>query len=72
MQPITRFPNGYYQYSFSWQQQLPYNLTSTVAYVGSQGHNLFLRSVANQILPGQHEHSSTERISRRASASSTD
>ena len=36
----------------SWQQQLPYNLVSTVAYVGSQGRNLFLRSVANQILPG--------------------
>ncbi len=28
-------------------------MVSTVAYVGSQGRNLFLRSVANQILPGQ-------------------
>jgi len=46
-------PERIYQYSFSWQQQLPYKLTSTVAYVGSQGRNLFLRSVANRILPGQ-------------------
>jgi len=46
-------PEKIYQYTFSWQQQLPYKLTSTVAYVGSQGRNLFLRSVANRILPGQ-------------------
>jgi hypothetical protein len=46
-------PEKIYQYSFSWQQELPGKLTSTVAYVGSQGRNLFLRSVANQILPGQ-------------------
>ncbi len=48
-----KIPERIFQYSFSWQQQLPYNLTSTIAYVGSQGRNLFLRSVANQILPGQ-------------------
>ncbi|MCD9186591.1 MAG: carboxypeptidase regulatory-like domain-containing protein [Pyrinomonadaceae bacterium] len=47
-----KIPERVYQYSFSWQQQLPYNLVSTVAYVGSQGRNLFLRSVANKILPG--------------------
>lgn len=47
-----KIPEQIYQYSVSWQQQLPYNLTSTVAYVGSTGRNLFLRSVANQILPG--------------------
>jgi len=46
-------PERIYQYSASWQQQLPGKLVSTVAYVGSQGRNLFLRSVANQILPGQ-------------------
>ncbi len=46
-------PERVFQYTFSWQQQLPYNLVSTVAYVGSQGRNLFLRSVANKILPGQ-------------------
>jgi hypothetical protein len=48
-----KIPERVYQYTFSWQQQLPYNLVSTIAYVGSQGRNLFLRSVANQILPGQ-------------------
>ncbi|MEO7540059.1 MAG: hypothetical protein ABIV21_08515, partial [Pyrinomonadaceae bacterium] len=47
-----QIPEKIYQYTFSWQQQLPHDLVSTVAYVGSQGRNLFLRSVANQILPG--------------------
>ncbi len=46
-------PEKIYSYTFSWQQQLPYNIISTVAYVGTQGRNLFLRSVANLILPGQ-------------------
>ncbi|MGI9034885.1 MAG: carboxypeptidase regulatory-like domain-containing protein [Pyrinomonadaceae bacterium] len=45
-------PERVYEYTFSWQQELPYKLVSTVAYVGSQGRNLFLRSVTNQILPG--------------------
>ena len=45
-------PERVYQYSVSYQQELPYNLVSTIAYVGSKGRNLFLRSVANQILPG--------------------
>ena len=48
-----KIPERVYQYTFSWQQQLGYGLVSTVAYVGSQGRNLFLRSVANQLLPGQ-------------------
>ncbi len=51
--PNYKIPERVFQYTFSYQQQLPYNLVSTVAYVGSQGRNLFLRSVANQILPGQ-------------------
>jgi len=42
-----------YQYSFSWQQQLPTKLVLTAAFVGSKGRNLFLRSVANRIRPGQ-------------------
>jgi hypothetical protein len=46
-------PERVYQYTISWQQQLRGNLTATIAYVGSQGRNLFLRSVANRILPGQ-------------------
>jgi hypothetical protein len=45
-------PERVYQYTFSWQQELPGKIVSTVAYVGAQGRNLFLRSVANQILPG--------------------
>ena len=47
-----KVPERVFQYSFSYQQELPYKLVSTVAYVGSIGRNLFLRSVANQILPG--------------------
>lgn len=47
-----QIPERVFQYSFSYQQQLPYSLVSTIAYVGSQGRNLFLRSVTNKILPG--------------------
>jgi hypothetical protein len=39
-----------YQYSASWQQQWGYKVVSTVAYVGSQGRNLFLRNIANRIV----------------------
>ncbi|HEY6046545.1 MAG TPA: TonB-dependent receptor, partial [Pyrinomonadaceae bacterium] len=46
-------PEKIYQYSFSVQQELPYKMNFTAAFVGSQGRNLFLRSVANRILPGQ-------------------
>ena len=46
-------PEKVYQYSFSVQQELFFNTVLTAAYVGSQGRNLFLRSVANNILPGQ-------------------
>ncbi|MBV9209059.1 MAG: TonB-dependent receptor, partial [Acidobacteria bacterium] len=45
-------PEKVYQYSVSFQQELPFHMVGTVAYVGSQGRNLFLRSVANKILPG--------------------
>jgi hypothetical protein len=48
-----QIPEKVYQYSFSVQQELPYNMVLTAAYVGSQGRNLFLRSVANKLLPGQ-------------------
>jgi hypothetical protein len=51
--PEYTIPEKVYQYSVSVQQELPYNLVGTIAYVGSQGRNLFLRSVANTILPGQ-------------------
>jgi len=42
-------PEKVYQYTASVQQDLGGAFSATVAYVGSQGRNLFLRSVANQI-----------------------
>jgi len=42
-------PERIYQYTASVQRELPGALAATAAYVGSQGRNLFLRSVANQI-----------------------
>jgi hypothetical protein len=48
-----QIPEKIYQYTFSVQQQLPYKIGLTAAFVGSEGRNLFLRSVANRILPGQ-------------------
>ncbi len=48
-----KVPERVFQYSVSLQQELPYKLVLTTAFVGSQGRNLFLRSVANNILPGQ-------------------
>ena len=43
-------PERVYQYTASIQQELPGATTATIAYVGSQGRNLFLRSVSNQIV----------------------
>lgn len=45
-------PERVLQYGASFQQQLPGETVLTVAYVGSQGRNLFLRSITNKILPG--------------------
>ena len=42
-------PERVYQYTASLQRDLGANLSATAAYVGSQGRNLFLRSVTNQI-----------------------
>jgi hypothetical protein len=42
-------PEKVYQYTASYQQELGGGFASTIGYVGSQGRNLFLRSVANQI-----------------------
>jgi hypothetical protein len=47
--PEYTVPERVYQYSASWEQQLG-SFVSTVAYVGSQGRNLFLRNVANRIV----------------------
>jgi outer membrane receptor protein involved in Fe transport len=43
-------PERIYQYTASLQQQLPGRFGATVAYVGSQGRNLFLRSIANRTI----------------------
>jgi hypothetical protein len=51
--PDYRIPEKVYQYTASVQQELPAHVVLTTAFVGSQGRNLFLRSVANRILPGQ-------------------
>jgi hypothetical protein len=51
--PDYKIPEKVYQYTFSIQQELFYNTVLTAAYVGSQGRNLFLRSIANKLLPGQ-------------------
>jgi hypothetical protein len=42
-------PEKIYQYTVSVQRELPGRFAATAAYIGSQGRNLFLRSVANQI-----------------------
>ncbi|HEX5081129.1 MAG TPA: hypothetical protein VFY40_03720, partial [Blastocatellia bacterium] len=42
-------PERIFSYTASIQQELPYKMALTLAYVGSQGRNLFLRSVGNNI-----------------------
>jgi hypothetical protein len=51
--PDYKIPEKVFQYTASFQQELPYKLVLTAGFVGSKGHNLFLRSIANRILPGQ-------------------
>ncbi len=48
--PGYRVPEKILSYTFSIQQRLPGDTVLQVAYVGSQGRNLFLRSVANKII----------------------
>jgi hypothetical protein len=43
-------PEKVYEYTTSLQQELPGNMVATVAYVGAQGRNLFLRSIANRTI----------------------
>jgi hypothetical protein len=57
--PDYKIPEKVYQYTFSVQQELFSGTVLTAAYVGSQGRNLFLRSIANKILPGQTSIAST-------------
>jgi hypothetical protein len=51
--PEYRIPEMVHTYTFSMQQELPYKLVATVAYVGSQGRNLFLRGLSNTLRLGQ-------------------
>ena len=45
-----QIPEKVLSYTASWQQSVPGNAVLTVAYVGSQGRNLFLRSWTNGIV----------------------
>lgn len=47
--PGYTIPEKILQYSASIEQQLPANAVLTIAYVGSQGRNLFLRTITNKI-----------------------
>jgi len=47
--PDYQIPEKILQYSASVEQQLPGNAVLTLAYVGSQGRNLFLRGITNRI-----------------------
>jgi hypothetical protein len=47
-----RVPERVGQYGISVQHELPGSTVLTVGYVGSQGRNLFLRSITNRIRPG--------------------
>lgn len=48
--PGYAIPEKILSYSLSVQQELPMGTVLTVAYVGSQGRNLFLRSITNKII----------------------
>ena len=43
-------PERVYQYTLSVQQELGGSMAATAAYIGSQGRNLFLRSIANRTI----------------------
>lgn len=48
--PNYQIPEKVLSYSMSVQQELPGRVTAMVSYVGSQGRNLFLRSITNKIV----------------------
>ncbi len=50
--PEYRIPEKVYSYTFSLQQELPYKVVATVAFVGSEGRNLFLRGLSNTLRGG--------------------
>jgi hypothetical protein len=57
-------PEKVYEYAASVQQELRGNMAATVAYVGSQGRNLFIRSVANRIVGVQSNGASAATVVR--------
>lgn len=50
--PEYLVPEKIYTFTASYQQELPYKVISTVAYVGSRGRNLFLRGLSNVFREG--------------------
>jgi hypothetical protein len=48
--PGYNIPEKILQYSLSIEQELPNHIVLTVAYVGSQGRNLFLRGITNRVI----------------------
>ncbi|MGI8638385.1 MAG: carboxypeptidase regulatory-like domain-containing protein [Pyrinomonadaceae bacterium] len=50
--PEYLVPERIFSFTGSYQQELPYKITATVAYVGSRGRNLFLRGLSNTIRGG--------------------
>lgn len=48
--PDYAIPERTFSYTVSVQQELPYKLVLTAAYVGTQGRNLFLRNFTNRII----------------------
>ena len=50
--PEYLVPERIFSFTGSYQQELPYKVTTTIAYVGSRGHNLFLRGLSNTLRGG--------------------
>src|SRR4029077_5501367 len=43
-------PEKVYQYTASLQREIGWRTSGTIAYVGSQGRNLFIRSIGNRTI----------------------
>src|SRR5262245_29399456 len=57
-------PERVYEYTASVQQELRGNMAATVAYVGSQGRDLFIRSISNRIVAVQSNGASSATVVR--------
>ena len=60
-------PEKVYQYTASVQQEIGGRMAASAAYVGSQGRNLFLRSITNQIVGVQTRGATAGRVVREFS-----